>query len=123
MIVKVKTKQVQDSISTWNNSDILEYTNELSLKAYEQNKKALTSNLRVELEKAFGKCNRALRLEYYTRVWVLEFRGLVFNVFTAKDKGTSIEVVNKTFEEVRASGTTLEKNIKDFMDQLFYTVL
>ena len=123
MIAKVNTKQVQDSINVWNNRNILKYYMDIGVKSFEVHKKCLAAVAIKELGTAFGKCNKAMRLEYYTRVWVLEFRGLTFNVFTANNKGTTVEICNKTWDEVRALNTPLEKDIKDFLDQYWYQVL
>jgi len=68
---------------------------------FRNNKPSLMSDLRKELTNTFGEQVKTITGEFRNKLWVLEHNGLVYNVFSASNKGTSIEVC-KTFEEIRS---------------------
>src|ERR1022692_4831398 len=71
-----------------NNPIILKWIVNNQIKSYEESKKNLLQNLVTEMTELFGDPNRTLRLEFMTKLWILKYKGLIFNVFTAKGKGT-----------------------------------
>ena len=71
----------------------------------------LTKFLKNELTKIYGKHTRRFRGEFYYYVWDVEFNGEKFSIYTANNKGTSIEIdaePNKDKVSV----------IKEFLNQL-----
>lgn len=91
-ITQTKGILLKSSVPVTNNIDIMRHIIDIQTESYKTDKKNLTSNLINELTKIFGDSNKRLRLEFSTKVWYLNFNGLDFNVFTAKGKGTWIEV-------------------------------
>lgn len=59
----------------------------------------LTFFLKKELEKIFGKWNQTIRREFLFYIWILEFEGYIFNLFTAQTYGMQIEIVLKDEKE------------------------
>jgi len=55
----------------------------------------LTTYLKDELTKIFGKHNTRFRGEFFYYVWIVEFEGEIFQIFTANGKGTSFSIVGK----------------------------
>lgn len=118
MIKKVSGKLFKkNSVPVWNNTALLQWSVDNITKSFINNEKSLTHNLVAELEQLFGKCNKALRLEFYTRLWVLEYKGLTFNVYSAKGKGTSIEICEFSYEDVR--GGKRNSDIIEFLEELY----
>jgi len=115
-INKVKRIIVDNSVPITNNPNILKWLVDCQTNSYRNNQKNLSQNLLKELEETFGSSNKSLRLEFMTKVWILEYNGLIFNVFTAKGKGTSIEICDFDYEDIR-TGTNEEEIIK-FLDEL-----
>ena len=116
MIIKLDRIIVRNSTPVINNRDILQWMVDNQLESYRQGKKNLAKNLLSELTNEFGPANEGLRLEFMTKVWVLEYKELIFNVFTAKGKGTSIEVCGMSDEEIR-NGVNQEEII-EFLSEL-----
>jgi len=76
----------------------------------------LTSYMRDGLTELFGKHNQRFKGNHYYYVWVLEFNGNVFHLYTHKDRGTDIEIIheheNKT-EICLSFLTELDKLLKE----------
>lgn len=53
----------------------------------------LTTFLKKELTELFGKHNTRFKSEFYYYVWIVEFDGEIFEIFTAKGKGTQFSIV------------------------------
>lgn len=53
----------------------------------------LTSELKDVLTKLFGKHNQTYKGEFYYYIWFLKFGDDVFQICTAKIKGTSINII------------------------------
>jgi hypothetical protein len=53
----------------------------------------LTQDNRETFTRVFGKRHGVFRGSHFFSVWDIEFRGYTFRVFTAKDHGTSYEIV------------------------------
>ena len=115
-INKVKRIVIDDSVPITNNPNILKWLVDCQTNSYRNNQKNLSQNLLKELEETFGSSNKSLRLEFMTKVWILEYNGLTFNVFTSNGKGTSIEICGDDYEGIR-TGTNEEEIIK-FLDEL-----
>jgi hypothetical protein len=115
-IIQTKGNVVKDSVPVTNNKEIMEYMIDIQMKSYKNDEKNLTSNLIDELTSEFGVPNKTMRLEYNTKLWFLEFKGNNYNIFTAKGKGTGIEICGLSYEEVR-NGIKKEE-IMEFLDEL-----
>lgn len=77
----------------------------------------LTSYMKNNLTELFGKHNQRFKGNHYYYVWVLEFNGEVFHLYTHKDRGTDIEIIaqfgkSKTNECI-AFLTELDKLLKE----------
>jgi hypothetical protein len=115
-ITKVDSKKILDSVPVQNNRDISDWFIKDSMKSYREGHIGLLKNLISELTELFGPYNKGLRLEFLTKLWVLKYKFLIFNVFTAKGKGTSIEVCDMTHDDVRIGKN--EKEIIEFLEEL-----
>jgi hypothetical protein len=115
-ITQIKRNIIDYSVPVVNNPIILKWIVDCQTNSYLNKEKNLSSNLLIELESLFGSSNKVLRLEFMTKVWVLEYNGLVFNIFTAKKKGTSIEICGVNYEDVRIGGN--ETEIINFLEEL-----
>lgn len=115
-INKVNRIVLEDSVPVTNNPNILKWLVDCQTNSYRNNHKNLSQNLLKELEEIFGSSNKSLRLEFMTKVWILEYNGLIFNVFTAKGKGTSVEVCGYDYDDIRTG--TNEKEIIEFLEEL-----
>lgn len=107
-ISKIKKLVLDRSVPVTNNPDILKWLVDCQLSSYKSGRKNLSKNLINELTDLFGDPNRSIRLEFMTKVWVLQYGDLVFNVFSAKTKGTSIEICGYDYEEVRIGIKSVE---------------
>ena len=116
LMLKIQDKiKIDWSTPVTSSHDILSWIVENSMESYEQGQKNLTQNLLQELEQLFGPPNRHLKFEFPTKLWILEYQDLVFNVFTAKTKGTSIELVGDSLDGE-------EEKIIDFLKELHQKV-
>lgn len=115
-ITQTKGIVVKDSVPVTNNMEIMQYMIDIQMKSYKSGEKNLTSNLIDELTREFGEPNKRLRLEFNTKLWCLQFKGNDYNIFTAKGKGTGIEICGLSYEEVR-NGIKKEE-IMEFLDEL-----
>jgi hypothetical protein len=101
MIEKLKKFIVPVSIPITNNRNILQWIVNCQTSSYKDGKKNLSRSLISELTQLFGSPNKSIRLEYNNKVWILGFKGLVFNVFSADGEGTSIEIADLPFDRLR----------------------
>jgi hypothetical protein len=99
-----------------NNPNILKYLVDNQLLSYRENKKNLSRNMIEELTIVFGKHNKCLRLVFMTKIWILEYKGFNFFVYTAKNKGTTIEL-QENYDDIRNGKH--EDIIIEFLDQLY----
>jgi hypothetical protein len=116
-IIKTKGILLKNSVPVTNNVEILQYIIDIQMNSYKNGKKSLSANLIPELTNAFGAANKRMRLEYLTSVWCLQFKGIDYNVFSANNKGTGIEICGFSYEQVR-NGDKKEE-IKEFLDELY----
>jgi hypothetical protein len=112
-IIKVEGKKFSDnSIPVTNSRKVLDWIVNTQFKT----EKNLMQNLIVELTELFGPHNRGLRLEFLTKLWILKYNDITFNVFTAKGKGTSIEIVDQDWDNIRFGNK--DKEIIEFLEKL-----
>jgi hypothetical protein len=119
-IIKTKGILLKDSVPVTNNTEILQYMIDIQMDSFKNGKKSLSANLITELTNTFGTSNKRMRLEYLTSVWCLQFKGIEYNIFSANNKGTGIEICGLSYEEVR-NGDKKEE-IKEFLDELYNEV-
>ena len=119
-IIKTKGILLKGSVPVTNSVEILQYMIDIQMDSFKNGKKSLSANLITELTNAFGKSNKRMRLEYLTSVWCLQFKGIDYNIFSANNKGTGIEICGLSYEEVR-NGDKKEE-IKEFLDELYKEV-
>lgn len=115
-ISKLNSIILKNSVPVSNNPNILKWLVDCQINSYLNKQKNLSQNLLVDLEKIFGPSNKSLRLEFMTKVWVLGYNELVFNIFTAKGKGTSIEICGYTHDKIRQQEK--ESEIIGFLQEL-----
>ena len=106
-----------DSVSITNSREILNYMVNIQTHAFQDNKLTLTSNLIEPLTKNFGTQNKTIRSEFMLKFWILKFKDLTFNVYTAKNRGTSYEVCDYSYEDVRNG--KIDKKIIEFLEELY----
>lgn len=58
--------------------------------------------------------------EYLTKVWIIEYNDISYNIFTTKNKGTSIEIVGYDYEDINSG--VKEKEIIEFIEQLYKSI-
>ena len=116
-INKVKKIVLENSVPITNNPKILKWLINCQTNSYFNNHKNLSQNLLKELEEIFGSSNKSLRLEFMTKVWILEYNKLIFNVFTSKGKGTSVEICGYDYNDIQIG--TNEKKIIKFLEELY----
>jgi hypothetical protein len=118
-ITKVDTRLPlkDNSCPVTNNLNVLKWLIDCQIKSYQNKKKNLSKNLLTELKDLFGNSNTSLKLEFFTKVWILKYNELTFNVFTAKGKGTSIEIVGYDYEDIRNGEK--ETEIIKFLEELY----
>lgn len=59
----------------------------------------LTTYLKERLTQIFGKNNTRFRGEFFYYVWIVEFDGEIFQIFTANGKGTQFSIVGKASDD------------------------
>jgi hypothetical protein len=101
VITKKNVKNLASSISITNIPEVLKWIVENQTNSYYKNKKSISSNLLNEFKILFDKPNKSLRLKYLTKVYILKYNGLVFNVFISKDGGTGIEICDVSYENLK----------------------
>lgn len=103
------------SIPVSNNYEILKWMSQNITNRIQNDGTTLTAVLSDKLNTLFGNPNKNLKLSYMTKLWVLKYDDLVFNVFTSK-RGTSIELCDHTSLQIR-SGEKQEEII-NFLTEL-----
>lgn len=116
-IIKSESTEINELSTVITNSrDVLKHTIDIQTKAFKEGKKPITQSCAPELTKYFGKNNTTFRGEYNYKVWILEFAGRTFEVFTAAEYGTQV-VVDLSNEDV-VNGK-YDDLLKSFSDKLF----
>lgn len=113
---KKKSFQLKDSVPVTNNPFILNWLVEFQLNAYRNKTKNLSRNLFDELDSAFGEQTKRFMGDYLTSIWALCYGDMMFNVYTAMGKGTTIEVCDYTYEEINRG--TKQEEIINFLSEL-----
>ena len=116
-IVKIESYIKKDSVPISNNRVILGQLIEYDMEAYRNNEIGLTNNIIEELTTLFGKHNKGMRLEFLTKLWMLKYKDLIFNVYTAKGKGTSIEICDYEYDAIRMGER--QDDILEFLETLY----
>ena len=93
-INKVNRIVLEDSVPVTNNPNILKWLVDCQTNSYRNNHKNLSQNLLKELEEIFGSSNKSLRLEFMTKVWILEYNGLIFNISQRKAREHLLKFVD-----------------------------
>jgi hypothetical protein len=105
-IVKAKSKKINTGfIPVENFKGILGYICD-SLKRSIR----LSKCLKEELTEIFGEHNTRFRGEFFYYVWIVEFEGETFSIFTASGKGTQFSILAK-YEEDKSG--VCEKFLKE----------
>ena len=105
------------SVPVTNNRNILKWICDNGSESYREGKKNLMQNLIRELTTLFGSPNKLLTIEFKHRIWVLEYGDLKFNVYTAENKGTSIEICDYSYEDMHNG--VKEREIIEFLQKLY----
>lgn len=106
----------KNSVPVTNNSDILKWLVDCQTNSYLNKQKNLSQNLVDELTSIFGSSNKTLRLEFMMKVWILQYKDLTFNIFTAKGKGTYIEIVGYSYDDINKK--IKQNDIIKFLEEL-----
>ena len=90
-IVKIDSKDISKKVVAVENfKGVLRY-----ICADTKRSITLTTYLKEEFTQLFGKHNTRFRGEFFYYVWIVEFDGEIFNIFTANGKGTQFSIVAK----------------------------
>ncbi len=119
LITQRPGKNILGSVPISNNMEILEWFCENISRSFRAEVKTLSDNHTESLKRLFGKANTVKLFEFRTFVFFLDYKGCSFNVFTAKNKGTTIEFVG-TYDDV-VSGKNNDVFI-DFCENLYHLV-
>jgi hypothetical protein len=122
-IIKIDNKNEIDkkSLPIVVNQNILQYMVDYQTIAWKTHRKSLSCTLVLELEEIFGKPNKILKLDRRTKLWILKYKNLTFNVYSANVKGTSIEICGISYESYLELNK-LENIIIEFLEELYKKV-
>ena len=73
---------------------------------------------RTAFRTLFGKPDFYFKSWNYHHVWIREFHGETFLVFTAKDKGTTIEMIGENFKSIQNKRKVIIAFAKDLYKKL-----
>lgn len=112
-----RTKILDGSVIT-NSTKVLDHTvNVIQMNAFKSNKKPITQSGIDELNTEFGKYNTTFKgSEYKYKIWMVDFEGYQFDIFTAKGYGTQVSV-NLTNEQIWSG--EFDDMLIAFSDKLF----
>lgn len=117
MIIKNTSSTKINSVPIGNSKVGLQKLVDNMTLAYKSNKKNISKTIDTELENKFGKHHLRKRFEFLTKIWFLDYNNITFVVFTAKNKGTTIEINNVTYDDVRNG--KYDDTIVSFIDELY----
>lgn len=100
-IIKSDNKILKGSVPIQNDTEILGWLVKSQTKDYKAGNKSLMSDLRKQLKNTFGRQNGTLLFEFRTWAWILTHEGLTYNVFSAPGKGTSVELCEVSYDDMR----------------------
>ncbi len=90
-IVKVNSNDIyNNSVAVENYNGVLQFICDDVKRSIK-----LTTYLKEELTQIFGEHNARFKGEFFYYVWIVEFEGEIFQVFTANGKGTQFSIVGK----------------------------
>lgn len=115
-MIKLNTKKILNSVPVTCSATVLNWMVQEQMKAYKAGHKSLLADIREQMTKAFGEPNTTKTFEFRTKIWIIEFKSLTFNVFSAAKKGTSIEICNCTYDDMY--NNTHIKEIIEFLELL-----
>jgi len=75
----------------------------------------LSGYLKKELTRIFGKHNTRYKGEFYYYIWILEFEGYVFEVYTAPVKGSSISILNTENKDLAITCIRFLSKLEDLL--------
>ena len=78
----------------------------------------LTTYLKNELTELFGKHNTRFRGEYFYYVWIVEFDGEIFQIFTANGKGASISIVANYEDDKSTVCINFLRKLEEMLDSI-----
>jgi len=107
IITKSNKKEVCDTLTQIeNNREILNFYSDNITDSIKNNRIGLSTNISDNLTEVFGKHNLSKRLEYNTKVWILNAYDLEFVLFCSK-RGTDIAICD-SWENVSSGKNELE---------------
>lgn len=78
----------------------------------------LTKYVKDELTQLFGKNNTRFKGEYFYYVWIVEFEGEIFQIFTDKSKGTQYCIVANYEDDKSKVCINFLRKIEEMFDSL-----
>jgi hypothetical protein len=112
-----RTKNNTPSVPVTNNPNILKwFVEEHQIKCIGDKMKSLMADLRSELTESFGRQDTTITNVFRNKLWTLQYKDLVFKVYSASGKGTSIEICNFSHEDMR--NRDREEDIINFLTEL-----
>jgi len=113
-IVKTDSKKInRESVAVENFDGVLHY-----MCANIKRSIKLTSSSKEKLAQLFGEHNTRYRGNYFYYVWVVEFDGEIFNIFTAKGRGMEFSIVAKYDSKKRDEKSRVCINFLRKMEEL-----
>lgn len=113
---KKKSFVVKTSTPIINNAHILNWLVKYQQNAFKTATHNLSRNLYDELNRNFGEQTARFMGKHLTSIWVLTYGDLLFNVYTALGKGTSIEICNYSHEDINKG--VKQDEIIEFLTEL-----
>jgi len=116
VITKSNKKEVCDTLTqTENNIEILNFYSDNISDSIKNNRIGLSTNISDNLTEIFGKHNLSKRLEYNTKIWILNAYDLEFVLFCSK-RGTDIAICD-SWENVSSGKNEIE--ILSFLTKIY----
>ena len=78
----------------------------------------LTTYLKEELTQIFGKHNTRFKGEFFYYVWIVEFNGEIFQIFTANRKGTQFSINGKNEDYKSKVCINFLKKMEELLDSV-----
>ena len=113
-IVKIDSKKIsRETVAVENFDGVLHY-----ICANFKRSIALTTYLKKELTQLFGKHNTTFRGEFFFYVWIVEFDGEIFNIFTANGKGTCFVIAAKYEDDKSKVCINFLRKMEELLDSV-----
>jgi hypothetical protein len=111
-VVKVNTNQIdKHSIAVENYKGVLQFICDDVKRSIK-----LTTYLKEELTQIFGKHNTRFVGEFHYYVWIVEFEGEIFQIFTANGKGTQFSIIGKCEDDKSKVCIKFLRKIENLLD-------